>query len=585
MTKAIVLGGFAALFSVAQIGEDCRDCHAAIVASYAQTGMARALRPLDPSEVEGLAVVDDPASGFRYRFERRGAKAFVVEDWRASDGKLRDDARNESELSFAIGAGLFDTSFAALRGGMTWFAPLEVIAARGGGSRIAQLAPGHMSNPGLRFDNPIQEECLACHTDALPPSSYPLNLAPPSSWSPRGIDCSHCHPASDRHASWRRAELEGKKPSERDPLAERTPRDAIERVSICARCHLQGDARILLESDAKLALSPGGDFLSRAAVFTAKPGTDDIGFVAQVERMVLSKCFTASIDGARPMSCETCHDPHRSIADEKERTSVHAACTKCHATNDADRAAKSKACSLALDRREGRDCASCHMRVTPTFDVKGVAIWDHEIRRVAKAPSKFERVRPRQSDGGEIARFRWPNRAPPLDGDPGLQMLALAAVDRADDARRFAAIAPDPIVQRLAVYHHVRGTLFDGAGEFEEARKAYERALILDSSSEATRTNLGLVLAETNRPKEGLAMLDALVAAKPSAVGALRNRALVKLALGDSTGAANDLERAQAILPRAEIARALAELARRAGRNDDAERRMSEARRLDPTRD
>ena len=78
------------------------------------------------------------------------------------------------------------------------------------------------------------------------------------------------------------------------------------------------------------------------------------------------------------------------------------------------------------------------------------------------------------------------------------------------------------------------------------------------------------------RPAEGIAQLDAILERHPFAEGALRNRGLLKNALGDVRGLASDLEAAQAILPRAELARALAQINRRLG--DEAGARLWEQR-------
>ena len=43
------------------IGESCIGCHAEIVRSYRQTGMAHALGPIEQGELDGLAPVADAA--------------------------------------------------------------------------------------------------------------------------------------------------------------------------------------------------------------------------------------------------------------------------------------------------------------------------------------------------------------------------------------------------------------------------------------------------------------------------------------------------------------------------------------------
>jgi hypothetical protein len=96
----------------------CADCHPAEAASWERTGMARALEPVRPGELAGLAPVEDPGSGFTYRFEGDGRGARLVEahpgggtPWLAAH-----------PLAFAIGAGELDRSFAVKRGGRLFLA-------------------------------------------------------------------------------------------------------------------------------------------------------------------------------------------------------------------------------------------------------------------------------------------------------------------------------------------------------------------------------------------------------------------------------------------------------------------------------
>ncbi|MBI5433766.1 MAG: hypothetical protein HZA52_13120 [Planctomycetes bacterium] len=561
-----------------ELGAACMDCHGELVEAWRASPMGRALRPLAAAELADLAPVADPRTGFRYALERRGERGFVVEEWLGPDGRSVAEARNEAELAFAIGAGVADTSYAALRGGRWWFAPLEVLSASATAPRHAVFAPGQMTKPGLRLDVAISDECLACHTDALPPERFPSNLAPSSAWTPRGPDCGHCHPAAAAHAEHQSSNATGP-----DPIVAAALRTPIERVSSCARCHLQGDARVPLANDPSLARAPGGDLLAKLAVFTGSDANGEIPFVSQTERMVESVCFTASLAReGRALTCETCHDPHRSVFETRERERVRAACTRCHASDEAAVLGRDAPCSEPLARRATKACVDCHARRTAPFDVADVEIFDHKIERKPLAPSKLAAIRVKQSRGGELKRFRWPGRPVPLDGDPGLELLGLVGADQAERALALVDAKPDAAVERLAIYHHTRGGLLESARRFEDARKAYLRAKLLDAGSAATRINLGLVLAQCGKASDGLAELDAVVREHPASDGALRNRALVKLALGDAAGARADLEAAHALLASAATARGLAEIARRENDRAAHERWLAAARALDP---
>lgn len=569
--------------TVSASDDACAECHAAIATSWAGTGMARALRPLDGIDFAGLASVRAGATGWRYRLEGAGAKARIVEDWVGPDGVLSADVHNEARLAFAIGAGVLDTSFAAERGGMLWFAPLELLSAHGGKPRRAALAPGHMQVGDLRLRGPITEECLACHTDRSLPRGFPLNRAPGPDWTPAGISCAACHSAGAQHVAWREQELAGAKPAGNDPVLDPGRLAPLERVSLCARCHLQGDARIYLKSFERGLLPPGGDLLEHMAVYVAAEETDDIGFVSQVERMVRSRCFTRSLDrGARALTCETCHDPHRPLEDERERAAARSGCMKCHAAGIEPEPGKDAPCALDFAARGAQDCVACHMRLTPPFDVAGVEIHDHFVRREKVAPSRFAAIRTKQAADGPLARFAWPGAKERAPDDPGLVMIAWIAANQPRKALELVDVKPSASTAALAAYHHLRGSLLESAGRWAQACEAYERALALEPGTPETRLNLGLVLSRAERAAEGLALLDELVREYPRAEGALRNRALVKLSLRDVDGFRADLEAAQSILPRAENARALASWWRQKGDAAAAAHWTAVSRGLDP---
>ncbi len=563
-------------------GEGCVACHADVVRSYRATGMARAVDSIRAEELEGLAPVAD-AAGWSYRFERGTNGGRIVESFGGAPAIAAD-------LEFAIGAGLMDRAYAARVGEGMWFAPVEVHTRSGG--RTAELAPGHSMRAGTRFTLPIAEECLACHTDRLPPREFPLNLLPdPSKWQATGISCAACHEDSEAHARWRGASAAQ---VGADPIRTASRAGRIESLSLCARCHLQGDASFLLEPKARGIVAPGGDLLAKRAVYVAAQPTDEIGFVSQVERLVLSKCFTASSGGsdetARPregasgaassrpaMTCLTCHDPHRSSFDPKEREAVRDGCLKCHGQTV-------RSCSTPAEARESSSCVDCHMRATGSFDVADVVIHDHWIRRAPRTSPPPAKLRAKEAIDGSLALFTWPGAPkPPYADDPGLWMMAFRSIGRADLAMPFAAREPGAISSVLPTYHHLRGSLLEESGRLEEARAAYGRALEIDLDQAETTVNLGLLLGQLGKPRDGIAVLDAVLAKHPKAANALRNRAVLRLGLGDTQAFAADLESAFAIDPDAVLARTLAESYAKSGRSDLADRWRRAARSLDPS--
>lgn len=567
--------------------EACAGCHPGVVESYRRSGMGNALGPLVPGELEGLAPVDDEPAGLRYRFEEDRAGAWIVESWLPRDAFGPDAERQRVQrsvrLRFAIGAGLVDRSYAAEVGGLHAFAPLEVLSATDDAPRHAALAPNHQRAPGTRFSVGIREECLACHTDRLPPRDYPLNLIP-TDFEPRGIGCATCHGRADEHAAWRERELAGEAVEGGDPILAIDGMGWRARMSLCARCHLEGDARVALIAGERGQPPPGEDLLSSRAVFVSPEDEDDVPFVGHVERWVRSPCFLSSLEeGMEALTCAGCHDPHRPGHEPDERARVRAKCAECHEGSASPHAERAPGCSLPRAERGGRDCAACHMRVTEVFDVAGVRVHDHFVRARPPAPSTYERRRLHRSRTGLLVPFAWPGDALGLvEQDSGLALLGAAAAGFRDVARRYMEKGGGELSGELPMYHHVVGTLMEEQGWLDDARKAYERALLLDPELVESRVNLGLVLGRMGRGEEGLALLDAVIEAHPRAEGALRNRALVRLSLGMDKGFAEDLERAQEVFPRVLNARALEGFHRRQGRTAEADRWAREAERLGP---
>ena len=585
--------------------EACADCHAQLVESYGRSPMARALGAVHASELCGLAPVLERESGFRYALEVRAESGWLLETQAE-----QPDFLQAYELRFAIGAGELDRSYVARHGSFLWLAPLEVLSLEGG--RRSALSPAHSMHPGTRLSSAITAECLGCHTDELPPPGFPLNLDPASGWKASGISCGACHGPVEAHRGWREEELDGARPAGPDPVLRLGQRTRVERMSVCAACHLQGDARIVLERGVLGPPPPGRDLLQSRAVFVAAHAGDEIGFVSQTERLVESACYLQDAE----LSCQSCHDPHRSLKEPGERVRVRAACGACHASpgsagprGDAEpagaassplpqetqttsttkpaagtsralaaRAARSSrptssACALdaarlASELAAGRDCVSCHMPLTPVFDVAGLSIHDHFIRRRPRTPPApaVGELRFCESADGDWRRFTWPSApAPAHIDDPGLWLMALVGGGQLPAAQARVDERPGPTAAGLPMYHHVRASLLESLDRPEEAQAEHRRALELDPELASSAINLGWLLARLGRAREGLGWLDAVIERHPEAEGALRNRALIHNQLGDARAAARDLQRAFVLLPTRELARALAACCEQAG--------------------
>jgi hypothetical protein len=586
------------------IGAECIGCHPSIAARYRTSPMANALGPVETRELVGLAAVREDDTGFEYRFEVPPTPesksvtlpARIVESWRDPRANSGDWLPiSSSPLVFAIGAGKRDRSFAAKQGELVWFAPLEAMRDADSGVFHATLAPGESIDRGSRFSTPIAPECLRCHTDAPPPGDYPGNVAPPATYVPRGIGCGACHADSQAHATWQSAAAAGEQHSGADLLLPAEPEDPIASVSTCARCHLQGDAHIALAEPWRTIPAPATDLLATRAVFDAAHPTDEIGFVSHVQRMVMSRCFTASLANhdesatsshpARAMTCTTCHDPHAGGYDGFAEHRARSGCSVCHPSDATRVAGRASPCSRPMREEDvaGTDCVSCHMRATGTFDLSEVVIHDHRIVRKPPPPSPAAPLRAKEAKDGELAPFTWPGRPKPAwIGDAGVWTMAYASLGNAERALAFAERDPGETSARIASYHHIRGSVLERAGKTGAALAAYERALALDPTQAETAVNLGALLGRTGDTKRALEVLSTVIERHPMAEGALRNRAIVRMSSGDAAGGAADLDAAFQIRPQASVARALAQHWAQVGAAKLARQWADRAAELDP---
>ncbi len=556
----------------------CAGCHPSQVEGWVQSGMARSVDVLRPEELAGLEPVLEAETGFRYRFLADEGRPRIQESW-SNPGAREPEATREFPLRFAIGAGRLDRSYVLERSGRMWFAPLEVIGR--GPERRAVLGPGHTMRPGTRFDLPIERDCLGCHASGLPPEAYPLNVFPsPEDWRPEGLSCDACHGAVELHAEWQERDLAGDRTSGADPILRHGELERPERLSVCAVCHLQGDARFDLTPTVFGPIGarpePGGDLLEKRAVFVAAEPSAEVGFVSHVERLVLSRCYTRTDAGPLQLDCTTCHDPHRPLDDPREKARVRNACLDCHGHSE-------RQVSCAREARPSDpDCVSCHMPEVPVFDVEHVRIHDHFVRRRPEPPPAESELRTAEAPDGNWKRFLWPERPLEPADPPDLRMMAWVQGKHWNKAAHLVARAPGPTTRSLPLYHHLRGFLLEELGRAQDARASYEQALALAPGLPATRLNLGLLLAQLGDVHAGLTMLSALAEDHPLCDAAWRHRAAALFERGHPEEVQQNLERAFTLHPQASLASLLADFLESRGKPALAQEWRARAKEHDP---
>jgi tetratricopeptide (TPR) repeat protein len=372
---------------VAYVGsEACADCHSLIAESFSAHGMARTFAPMDSaSSVADWStdqVVVDAKTGLRYQPYRDGSRFFIRET-------LLDDSEQNGFLRMLP---------------LEWYTD----------EKRWDFAPVFESE-NQRFSRRINARCVSCHNAPVKfESEQAARLSLPL---PSGISCERCHGPGELHVKARAAGYDPGSGAD-TTIVNSAHLTAARQLDVCAQCHLQGDAEVLRRGKSQLSFRPGDRLADHRAVFVSRGSSADtanFGFVRHVERLVLSRCFTA---GGGTMTCTTCHDPHRSST-TVAAAAWDAACAKCHSV---------EACTLPAMEKHGETCVACHMRRSEPYDVRHVTITDHWIRRRITPPARNPSSRFRPDPQAPLEPFALPGERREATAE-NLELLAVGSAD------------------------------------------------------------------------------------------------------------------------------------------------------------
>lgn len=597
--------------------DDCAGCHPGTVARFASAhGMADSLGPV--GELTPGSVTN-PQTGRRYDVRVNDDGAAVLES-HAPDGGLRRQL-----VVGRIGAGNKDVSLVTTElvgdqvTGHLFFAPVEWIVGHGW-----ELSPFEVFGTDLGPDFGLETGCLQCHTGTGPaslPRAAAATDAPDDPWAPisprnllgpdafdrlEALSCDACHGDTAAHAAAMAADPGGPLGIVRwddRPLSAR--RDA------CARCHMDGEARVDLAALHGELPPDGRESLDLRPVAVTARSDDDFRFVAHHERLALSRCFTESDD----MTCISCHAPHAGIA-AQGTDAFDTRCTGCH--DAADRAVLSAPSASRCNRPDDlavRDvtgaaprgeagCVDCHVRRSQPFDLGHVAVADHFVRRAIPRAETVP-LRPFHDPDGQLVVFPHGGYDGALDTPAGERwargVVGMAYVKQGRFAEADAAFSaftvpehPDALVptappgleplETSPAFHHVRGLVAEHLGRAADAERSYRHALQLDPTHASARLNLaGLLLARGELAGTRDA-LTALLDRYPASAKAWNLMARFGARVGDLPGAASALARSVSLWPSdATVHRELARLLDELGDETGAELARRRARALSPT--
>ncbi len=581
----------------------CLTCHRPIVASYLQHGMARSLGPVGAPKG---GKIDNPVSGNQYELRIDNGEPWLHATF--ADGGARGQ-----RLVGRIGAGVLDTSWVGEEvdlhsgepTGRLFFAPVETISGHG-----LELSPFDLSDQKIGLDLALTEGCLTCHTtdrlERLPGASvaaadsntgggdvFPANALGSDAFEHlSALTCDACHGDSDQHVEL--MTTAGERPKDDLGLPRLGELEASMQRDICARCHLQGDARLDMvqaRPDRQVALA------GQIPTLVPKRPVADFRFVGQLERLSLSACFTATPD----MTCTTCHQPHAGAVDQGT-ASFDAVCSTCH--NLCSRPAELEVMAVTgQPSRSESGCVDCHVRRSQPFDLPHVRSADHFVRRKIEQPSELP-FRQFAEPDGPLEIFDDGRLKPVLATDAGQKWRAgvlamgLITMGRLSEAAELFGVFPSPgtaaarrpsapagleSVETYATFHQMRALSLLATGDAEAAIAAYSDALEIDPllpSALLGRAQLRLdtgdltgALADTQvvidaypraeqpwlmratmaerlgRPALAASAFEAYVLAWPSNPTVWTKLGLLRRQNGDTQGAEEALARAQQLSP------------------------------------
>jgi hypothetical protein len=307
-----------------------------------------------------------------------------------------------------------------------------------------------------------------------------------------GVSCESCHGPGEAHVG---GALDIVNPAKLDP--ER-------RESVCAQCHLTGEARIVRRGHMH-AFQPGERFADHEAAFI-RAGGGEMKVTGHFEKLGLSACRKAS---GQKLWCGTCHEPHGAKVD------VGARCVSCHQPRRCHR---------------GEDCVSCHMPKSPARDVEHAVYTDHSIPR---RPAPARPVRP----GTPLVLF---DGDKPSERDLGLAYASISGFETRARGLLEKAVTqyPDdvPVLVHLAY-------LYDRGAQEEKAMLLYQRALRLDPSQETAAANLGSAWIKRGRADDAARLWRDALARNPGLEPVRINLAGAQYRAGDRDGARETLRK------------------------------------------
>jgi predicted CXXCH cytochrome family protein len=363
----------------------CKLCHSGIYQNWAESGMARMLRPYQPENVIGdfeknnqyytggdIEYLHGKLSITPPSVPKLFARMVVRNGHHSFDIKQSDGQWHSYPVDYTIGSKWQQAYATRLPNGQIHVFPIQynVLARKWLNYWKSLDGPGTERSDPYNFEKfdewtSYQSKCAICHTSQLRNTTGGGLEADHLEFREPGIGCEMCHgPAALHIASIMNGTPYDKRPL--DPPVDFRKIGNREFVSICAQCHMQSVLRDS-GSNGELNYSRSGAFFRQNlsvpfGEFTRKGFYKDGRFGQStfiVEALERSQCFRKG-----QVSCGSCHDPHghdfsTNQTSLKFKDQPDQMCVSCH-TRFAD-SSTAAAHTHHAPVSEGSRCISCHM--------------------------------------------------------------------------------------------------------------------------------------------------------------------------------------------------------------------------------
>ncbi len=414
----------------------CEPCHQEIAHSYKETPMAQS---------SGLVIGGLTPGAFRHPASSTDYQINSTGDVSVTNGA----GTANWKLNYFIGSGAAGRSFLTTIGGFVFQAPVTWYT----NQARWDVSPGYEKDIVSRWSRAVEPECLACHSSQVRfAKGYQNRYADPP-FAQNGIGCERCHGPGSQHIAGR------------EPLTNPAKLSPPQRDSVCAQCHMSGEARVNRAGKNFLDFRPG-DVLSSSVAYFVYAQDSAVKATGYVERLATSRCKIAAGDR---LWCGTCHSPHRIPAAQDRVSWYREKCETCHAPAECQR---------------GPDCAGCHMPKSPVQDVAHGMLTDHDILKKPAKPGQRDKA-PEKPD--------WHLRAF-SPADAGVRELGLAYAEvssrtgnprQQEEAFKLLTTVPkdEEVEIRLADLYRQRG-------DTDKSAELYQAVLQTDPNSIVALVNL-----------------------------------------------------------------------------------------------